>query len=87
MNLSSVLHWVSDSPMFWLQENLILMKETVNKCSTDQRFIFKEITSYKIHTLVGSEGFTIWVLSTSFQKSNSAKQVFSRDIIHLFSCF
>ena len=40
--------------MFWLQENLILMKEMVKKCSTDQRFILKEITSLKIQTLVGT---------------------------------
>ena len=33
-------------------ENLILMKEMVKKCSTGQRFILKEITSSKIHTLV-----------------------------------
>ena len=38
--------------MFWLQENLILMKEMSKKCLTDQRFIlFKEITYLKIHTL------------------------------------
>ena len=41
---------VSVSSMFWLQKNLILMKEMVKKCSTDQRFILKLITSYKIHT-------------------------------------
>ena len=40
------LHRVSVSPMFWLQENLILTKET------DQRFILKEITSKKIHNLI-----------------------------------
>ena len=28
------------------------MKKMVKKCSTDQRFILKEITSSKIHTLV-----------------------------------
>ena len=28
------------------------MKEVVKKCSTDQMFILKEITSLKIHTLV-----------------------------------
>ena len=28
------------------------MKETAKKCSTDQRFILKEITSLKTHTLV-----------------------------------
>ena len=28
------------------------MKEMFKKCSTDQRFIFKEITSLKIHTLI-----------------------------------
>ena len=32
-------------------ENLILMKEISKKCSTDQTFILKEITSLKIHTL------------------------------------
>ena len=31
------------------------MKEMVKKCSTGQRFILKEITSYKIHTLTKSE--------------------------------
>jgi hypothetical protein len=36
-------------------ENLILMKEMSKKCSTDQRFILKEITSSKIHTLKISE--------------------------------
>ena len=35
-----------------LQENLILMEEMVKKCSTDQRFILKEMSSEKIHTLV-----------------------------------
>ena len=34
-------------------ENLILMNEMVKKWSTDQRFILKEITSWKIHTLAG----------------------------------
>ena len=28
------------------------MKEMVKKCSTDQRFILKEMTFLKIHTLV-----------------------------------
>ena len=40
------------SPMFRLHENLISIKEMDKKCSTDQRFIFKEITSLKIHTLI-----------------------------------
>ena len=38
--------------MFWLQENLILMKKMSKKCSTDQRFIRKRNTIYKIGTLV-----------------------------------
>ena len=37
--------------MFWLQENLILMKEMSKKCSTDQRLIWKRNTTYKIGTL------------------------------------
>ena len=41
--------------MFWLQENLILMKKNVeevfNKCSTDQSCIRKRNTTYKIGTL------------------------------------
>ena len=37
--------------LFISAENLILMKEISKKCSTDQRFILKEITSLKIHTL------------------------------------
>ena len=36
--------------MFWLQENLILMKKMSKKCSTDQRFIRKRNTTYKIGT-------------------------------------
>ena len=35
------LHWVSVSPICWLQENLILMKK-----------IHNEVTSYKIQSLV-----------------------------------
>ena len=36
------------SPMFWLHENLILMKEMVKKCSTDQMFTLwvREINPY-----------------------------------------
>ena len=33
--------------MFWLQEKLILIKEMFKKCSTDQRFILKEIFFFK----------------------------------------
>ena len=39
--------------MFWLQENLILMKDMFKKYSTDQSFILKEITSLKIYALDG----------------------------------
>ena len=38
--------------MFWLQENLISMKKTLKKCSTDQRFIRKRNTTYKKGTLI-----------------------------------
>ena len=34
-----------ESPIFCLKENLIWMKEMSEKCSTDQRFILKDITS------------------------------------------
>jgi hypothetical protein len=34
------------------RENLILMKKMSKKCSTDQRFIRKRNTTYKIETLV-----------------------------------
>ena len=37
--------------MFWLQENIILMKKMSRKCSTDQRCIRKRNTTYKIGTL------------------------------------
>ena len=43
--------------MFRLEENLILMKKMFKKCSTDQRFILKKITSLKIHTLEYKEVF------------------------------
>ena len=46
----TLLNWASVSSMFWLQENLFLMKEMSKTCSTDQRFIVKEI-----HTLAPSE--------------------------------
>ena len=36
--------------MFWLQENLILMKKVGNW--SELSCIRKEVTSYKIHTLV-----------------------------------
>ena len=38
--------------MFWLQENLILMKKMSKKCSTDKSFIRKRNTTYKIGTLI-----------------------------------
>ena len=38
--------------MFWLQENLILIIKRSKKCSTTQRFIRTEMTTYRIGTLV-----------------------------------
>ena len=55
--------------MFWLQENLILMKEMFKKCSTDQRFILEEITSLKIH-------MSAWRLSDSYTTSEIVSKIF-----------
>ena len=49
--------------MFWLQENLILMKEMSKKFSTDQRFILKEITFLQNPYFKNITFFTHFLLS------------------------
>ena len=49
------VHWPGlDSPLIKTleRENLILMKKMLKKCSTDQSFIWKRNTTYKIGILI-----------------------------------
>ena len=77
--------------MFWLQvqENLILMKETSKKCSTDRKFILKEITksilSWKssfFHNIISLSD--LLKLSTRLQNSHFQTQFFMPKIIQIF---
>ena len=52
--------------MFWLQENLILIKKMSKKCSTAQRFIRTEMTTYRIGTLAHYSKKIQFLYSLSF---------------------
>ena len=58
------------------------MKETARKCSTDQRFILKEITSYKIHTLTDHPVLYFMLFLDLTSKSHLWK--FMKDVLKCF---